>query len=129
MTWLLRLIVSPDVLNHFQPFRIRIRVVLLSYVSGSIPAEALQGLYANAFGALKEGGKVIIHDFFIDIDNNGRGPPNSALWALAHVSVNPTGMGLVPKRVIDILNEQGFTAPRVHELIPGMTKVIATKKK
>ena len=102
-------------------------VVLLSYVSGSIPAEALEGLYANAFRALKQGGKVIIHDFFID--NNGRGPPNSALWALAHVSVNPTGMGLMPKRVINMLSKQGFIAPRVHELIPGMTKVIAAKKK
>lgn len=102
-------------------------VVLLSYVSGSIPSEALAGLYSNAFRALKPGGKAIIHDFFLS--NDGRGPPNAALWALAHISVNPTGMGLIPKRVINILSEQGFIAPRVHELIPGMTKVIVAKKK
>eukprot|EP00985_Skeletonema_marinoi_P002769 scaffold1140_cov149-Skeletonema_marinoi.AAC.5 len=102
-------------------------VVLLSYVSGSIPSEALAGLYSNTFRALKPGGKAIIHDFFLS--NDGRGPPNAALWALAHISVNPTGMGLIPKRVINILSEQGFIAPRVHELIPGMTKVIVAKKK
>lgn len=102
-------------------------VVLLSYVSGSIPSEALAGLYSNAFRALKPGGKAVIHDFFIN--NDGRGPPNAALWALAHVSVNPDGMGLIPKRIINILSEQGFIAPRVHELIPGMTKVIVAKKK
>ena len=102
-------------------------VVLLSYVSGSIPSDALEGLYSNAFRALKPGGKAIIHDFFID--NDGRGPPNAALWALAHISVNPAGMGLIPKRVINKLSEEGFIAPRVHELIPGMTKVIVAKKK
>jgi len=32
-------------------------VVLLSYVSGSIPSEALAGLYSNTFRALKPGGK------------------------------------------------------------------------
>lgn len=102
-------------------------VVLLSYVSGSIPGEALNGLYKNAFRALRPGGKVIVHDFFIN--NDGRGPPNSALWALAHVSVNPEGMGLIPKRIVSILSDQGFIAPRVSELIPGMTKVIVAKKK
>ena len=43
--------------------------------------------------------------------------------------MNPEGMGLIPKRIVSILSEQGFIAPRVSELIPGMTKVIVAKKK
>jgi len=101
-------------------------VVLMSYVSGSIPADALPNLYSNAYRALRPGGVVVIHDFFVN--NDGKGPTNAALWALAHVSVNPEGMGLVPRRVIEILEMGGFAAPRVLDLIPGMTQVIVAKK-
>ena len=92
----------------------------MSCVSGSIPSGALPALYKNAFQALHPGGMVVIHDFFVD--NDGNGPTNAALWVLAHVSVNPEGMGLVPCRIIKLLGEQGFIAPRVYDLIPGMTQ-------
>jgi pimeloyl-ACP methyl ester carboxylesterase/SAM-dependent methyltransferase len=101
-------------------------VVLMSYVSGSIPSDALQALYQNAFRALRPGGMVVIHDFFVD--NDGNGPTNAALWALAHVTVNPEGMGLVPRRIVNMLGKQGFIAPRVYDLIPGMTQIIVAKK-
>jgi pimeloyl-ACP methyl ester carboxylesterase/ubiquinone/menaquinone biosynthesis C-methylase UbiE len=101
-------------------------VVLMSYVSGSIPVEALEGLYRNAFRALRPGGCAIIHDFFVD--NSGRGPQNAALWALAHVSVNPEGMGLRPSRIVDLLCQEGFLAPKVDDLIPGTTQVIVATK-
>ena len=92
----------------------------MSYVSGSIPSGALPALYENAFRALRPGGMVVIHDFFVD--NDGNGPTNADLWALAHVLVNPEGMGLVLRRIIKMLGEQGFIAPRVYDLIPGMTQ-------
>ena len=101
-------------------------VVLMSYVSGSIPSGALPALYENTFQALHPGGMVVIHDFFVD--NDGNGPTNVALWALAHVLVNPEGMGLVSRRIIIFLEEQGFIAPRVYDLIPGMTQLLIAKK-
>jgi len=102
-------------------------VVLMSYVSGSVPSVALTSLYKNAHRALKPNGTLVVHDFFVD--NDGFGPTNAALWALAHVTVNPEGMGLVPRRVIGMLGEEGFVAPRVYDLIPGMTQMIVARKK
>ena len=82
-------------------------VILMSYVSGSIPSDALSSaLYENAFRALRPGGMVAILDFFVD--NDGNGPTDAALWALSHVSVNPEGIGLVPRRIINMLGEQGL---------------------
>eukprot|EP00934_Nitzschia_sp_Nitz4_P005457 Nitzschia sp. Nitz4//scaffold133_size116822//16384//18375//NITZ4_003793-RA/size116822-processed-gene-0.22-mRNA-1//1//CDS//3329535354//5447//frame0 len=100
--------------------------VLMSYVSGSIPTDALPGLYKNAFRVLKPGGVAIIHDFMVD--NDGEGPQNAALWALAHVSANPEGMGLQPKRLVDLLAEEGFVAPKVDDLIKGATQLIVARK-
>lgn len=101
-------------------------VVLMSYVSGSIPAAALPALYQNAFRVLKPGGVAVVHDFFVD--NDGKGPRNAALWALAHVTVNPEGMGLRPNRIVDMLAGEGFVAPMVDDLIPGATQVITATK-
>jgi acetylserotonin N-methyltransferase len=98
----------------------------MSYISGSIPHEALPGLYRNAYRALKPGGIVIIHDFFVD--NDGSGPTNAALWALAHCTVNPEGMGLRPNRIVQMLTEEGFVAPKVEPLIPNTTQTIVATK-
>lgn len=100
--------------------------VLMSYVSGSIPLQALPGLYSNAFKALKPGGVAILHDFFVD--NDGDGPTNAALWALAHTTVNPDGMGLRPNRIVQLLTEAGFVAPKVDTLIPKTTQTILATK-
>mmetsp|Transcript_29185 Transcript_29185/g.62537 ORF Transcript_29185/g.62537 Transcript_29185/m.62537 type:complete len:245 (-) Transcript_29185:190-924(-) len=101
-------------------------VVLMSYVSGSIPAQGLSGLYRNAYRALKPGGIAIIHDFFVD--NNGEGPKNAALWALTHVTVNPEGMGLRPGRITQLLLDEGFVSPKVDDMIPETTQlVVATR--
>ena len=101
-------------------------VVLCSYVSGSIPADALPGLYRNAYRVLKPGGRIIVHDFMVH--NDGRGPRHAALWALAHVSVNPEGMGLRPNRIVRLLSDQGFAASKVDDLIPDATQMIVATK-
>ena len=112
-------------------------VVLMSYVSGSIPTQALLGLYRNAFQALKPGGMAILHDFFVN--NHGQGPLNPALWALAHVTVNPEGMGLRPNRIVQLLcgsndcsdnstKGAGFIAPKVLDLVPETTQLIVVTK-
>ncbi|CAB9525976.1 Valacyclovir hydrolase [Seminavis robusta] len=101
-------------------------VVLMSYISGSIPVVALPGLYQNAFRVLKPGGVAILHDFFVD--NDGAGPTNAALWALAHTTVNPDGMGLRPSRIVEMLTQAGFVAPKVESLIPKTTQTIVATK-
>lgn len=104
-------------------------IALMSYVSGSLPHDTLKGVYTRAFNALKPGGKLIIHDFMVD--NSLRGPVNAALWALAHTTVNPTGIGLSPGVIIELTcgeNGVGFTAPMAHAMIPGMTKIVVLTK-
>jgi len=101
-------------------------VVNMSYITGSVPAEVIPDLYARAYQALEPGGMLIVHDFMVD--NSQSGPRNSALWALAHVAVNPTGAGLRPALICDAMGEAGFVAPRVQEMIGELTKVIVATK-
>ena len=47
-----------------------------------------------------------------------------ALWALAHVTVNPEGMGLRPSRVTNLLLDEGFVSVKVDDMIPETTLLI-----
>ncbi|KAJ9458922.1 3-hydroxy-5-methyl-1-naphthoate 3-O-methyltransferase [Diplonema papillatum] len=102
--------------------------VLMSYLSGSVPADLLLPLYQQAYKALAPGGKLIVHDFMVDDSLDG--PPVASLWAVQHIAVNVNGLGLCPANVSEVMKEAGFedVAPS-QEMIKGLTKlVIATKK-
>ena len=102
-------------------------VVLMSYVSGSVPEAALRDVYQRAHAALKPGGVAIVHDFMVDDSLDG--PRGAALWALQHVAVNADGLGLHPAAVAAKLEGAGFNAvdaPR--EMIGGMTKLVIAHK-
>ena len=102
-------------------------VVLMSYVSGSVPEAALRDVYQRAHAALKPGGVAIVHDFMVDDSLDG--PRGAALWALQHVAVNADGLGLHPAAVAAKLEGAGFSAvdaPR--EMIGGMTKLVIAHK-
>jgi len=74
-------------------------VVNMSYICGSVPKEALPSLFERAFAALRPGGRILIHDFMVQdrTQEEQQASLNGALWALAHVSVNPQGVGLRPQ--------------------------------
>lgn len=101
-------------------------VVLMSYLSGSVPETIINPLYTNAMAALRPGGRLIVHDFMVDDSLDG--PQLGALWALQHVTVNPEGLGLHPKAVIDRMLNAGFERAETMEMISGMTKVIIGHK-
>lgn len=46
-------------------------VVLMSYISGSVPEPVIGALYANAYKALKPGGRLLVHDFMVDDSLDG----------------------------------------------------------
>ena len=54
--------------------------MLMSYISGSVPEPAVGPLYANAYSALRPGGRLVVHDFMVDDSKDG--PELGALWAL-----------------------------------------------
>eukprot|EP01059_Diplonema_ambulator_P030982 TRINITY_DN5544_c0_g1_i1.p1 TRINITY_DN5544_c0_g1~~TRINITY_DN5544_c0_g1_i1.p1 ORF type:complete len:276 (+),score=104.39 TRINITY_DN5544_c0_g1_i1:343-1170(+) len=102
-------------------------VVLMSYLSGSVPASLIKPLYEQAFKALAPGGRLIVHDFMVDDTLDG--PPIAALWALQHVAVNADGLGLCPANVSSIMREAGFTTvDPAFDMIGGLTKVVVATK-
>lgn len=113
---------SPDWPVHGGSFQ----AVLMSYLSGSVPAHAIVGLYSNAYKALGPGGRLVVHDFMVD--NSLDGPQLGALWALQHVTVNPDGLGLCPGHVVSRMRTAGFARTETLDLIGGMTKVVVGYK-
>jgi len=97
-------------------------VVLMSYISGSVPEPIIGKLYANAFKALQPGGRLFVHDFIVDDAKNG--PALAALWALQHVTVNAQGLGLSPSEIISRMESAGFDNCETFEMIHGMTKLV-----
>jgi len=102
-------------------------VVLMSYISGSVPESIIGALYANAFKALKPGGRLLVHDFMVNDSLDG--PALGSLWALQHVTVNADGLGLCPAEISSRMVAAGFSDVESMEMIHGMTKLIVAHKK
>ena len=102
-------------------------VVLMSYISGSVPEAIIGALYKNAFKALQPGGRLLVHDFMVNDSLDS--PALGALWALQHVTVNADGLGLCPKNVIERMEAAGFSDASSQEMIGGLTKLIVAHKK
>merc|ERR1712050_665072 len=103
-------------------------VVLMSYISGSVPEAIISGLYSNAMKALKPGGRLLVHDFMVNDSLDG--PALGALWGLQHVTVNADGLGLCPQEIISRMGKAGFDTAKCEtmEMILGMTKLIVAHK-
>ena len=102
-------------------------LVLMSYISGSVPEAIIGKLYENAFKALKPGGRLLVHDFMVNDSLDG--PALGSLWALQHVTVNAGGLGLTPAEVISRMAAAGFAKCETMEMINGLTKLIVAFKK
>ncbi|MEQ8344613.1 MAG: methyltransferase [Sneathiellaceae bacterium] len=101
-------------------------VILMSYLLGGVPADEVPGLVQKARAHLKPGGVLIVHDFMVDDDRSG--PPLAAFWALQHMVFTPEGMSLTAGGVRKVMEEAGFQAPRIEDLIAGMTKVLIARR-
>lgn len=100
--------------------------VLISYVSESVPADAVPKMYARAFDRLRPGGALVVHSFMVDDSMDG--PKLAALWSLQHVAVNVNGIGLTPSTVTSFMAEVGFTEVHHSDMIGGMTKLVIGRK-
>jgi len=103
-------------------------VVLMSYISGSVPEPIISKLYSNAMKALRPGGRLLVHDFMVNDSLDG--PALGALWGLQHVTVNAKGLGLCPREIILRMGQAGFDTSKCEtmEMIHGMTKLIVAHK-
>jgi SAM-dependent methyltransferase len=101
-------------------------VVLFSYISGSVSAEGVAELYRRAHRALVPGGIVLVHDFMVDDDR--RGPPLTAIWALQHLTFTPGAVSLTTGFVTSRLEEAGFGGVSINGFVPGMTRLAQARK-
>merc|ERR1712086_486090 len=101
-------------------------VVLISYVSESVPGTAVPDLYSRAYERLRPGGLLIVHSFMVDDSLDG--PELGALWSLQHVAVNVDGIGMTPSIVTKFMADAGFQEVTHSDMIGGMTKLVIGKK-
>jgi hypothetical protein len=82
--------------------------------------------YRRAHRALVPGGIVLVHDFMVDDDR--RGPPLTAIWALQHLTFTPGAVSLTTGFVTSRLEEAGFGGVSINGFVPGMTRLAQARK-
>jgi 2-hydroxy-4-(methylsulfanyl)butanoate S-methyltransferase len=100
-------------------------VVLMSYLLSAVSPRAIRHLLAQAYGALRPGGVVLLHDFMVDEDRTG--PTTAALWFTVFLS-NPEAISFTPGWLGEVMREQGFAVENVREVIPQSTKLLVANK-
>lgn len=94
-------------------------IVLMSYLFSGVPGDAHHGLIADAWRALKPGGRILVHDFVVD--ESREGPRLAALWQLQHTAFTPEARSLDDGWLKAALGGAGFTDVSVRPMIPEMT--------
>jgi 2-hydroxy-4-(methylsulfanyl)butanoate S-methyltransferase len=100
-------------------------VVLMSYLLSGVGGATIPGLVQRAYEALRPGGRLLIHDFFVDDDR--RGPKGAALWFVAF-AFNPDAVSLTPGGVTSLIEAAGFREAEVRSVIPGLTRLAVGRK-
>jgi hypothetical protein len=62
------------------------------------------------------------------VDDDGTGPPLTALWALQHATFTPDAVALTPVFVAGLLEKAGFDDLEVKNFVPGMTRLVHARK-
>lgn len=99
--------------------------VLLSYLLSAVGEDALPRLLQFSYDALRGGGQLFIHDFFVDDDR--RGPKGAALWFVPFL-FNPAAVSFTPGGVSGMLAASGFQDIEIRHVIPGLTRLAVARK-
>ena len=99
--------------------------VLLSYLLSAVAGDAIPRLARLAHDALRPGGQVLVHDFFVDDDRSG--PRGAALWFVSFL-FNPHAVSLTPTATSAALRSAGFADVTVRDVIPGLTRLVVGRK-
>ena len=100
-------------------------VILMSYLLSAVSQRAIRHLIEQAYGSLRPGGMLLLHDFMVEEDRTG--PTTAALWFTVFLS-NPEAISFTPGGLVELLSEQGFAVEEVREVIPSITKLLVAKK-
>lgn len=99
--------------------------VLLSYLLSAVAGDAIPRLIQLSYEALRAGGQLLIHDFFVD--NDRCGPKGAALWFISFL-FNPDAVSFTPGGITGLIEASGFRDVEVRDVIPGLTRLAAARK-
>ena len=101
-------------------------VVLMSYLLSAVKEDDIPTLLASAYRSLRPGGRLIVHDFMLDDDEQG--PALAAQWFLLGLALQPDAGSFSAATLSVLLAEQGFTGVSSQTLIPQITKIVVGSK-
>lgn len=101
-------------------------IVLLSYLLSAVRERDIATLIENGFRSLRPGGRLIIHDFMLD--DNEQGPALAAQWFLTILAHQPDAASFSAETLTDLLVGQGFVNASAQVLIPQITKTVICQK-
>lgn len=101
-------------------------LVLQSYLLSAVAGDAIPELFERAHQALRPGGRLVVHDFFVDDDRSG--PQGSALWFTSFL-FNPDAISFTPSQIEEHMGRAGFEAFEVRDVIPGLTRVAVSTRR
>ncbi len=100
--------------------------VLQSYLLSAVGADSFPRLMERAHGALRPGGQLLIHDFFLDDDR--RGPSGAALWFVPFL-FNRGAVSFTPADITRLAEAAGFIDVATRDVIPGLTRLLTARKR
>ena len=99
--------------------------VLLSYLLSAVSANRFPSLLERAQGALRPGGQLLVHDFFVDDDR--RGPSGAALWFVPFL-FNREAVSFTPADITRLAEAAGFIDVATRDVVPGLTRLLTAHK-
>ena len=99
--------------------------VLMSYLLSAVADADIDLLVQKARTALKQGGRLVIHDFMLDADRGG--PREAALWFLSYISSRADTISFSAEELSDRLSRHGFAVTTSGVLIPEITKFLVAR--
>ena len=101
-------------------------VVFMSYLLSAVRGDDIAPLLQRARGALRPGGKLIVHDFMLDETRSG--PSSAALFFLSYLSSNPDAVSFTAADVARWMEAAGFVDPTEEIMIPDITMMVTATR-
>jgi 2-hydroxy-4-(methylsulfanyl)butanoate S-methyltransferase len=101
-------------------------VVLMSYLLSAVSEQSIPVLLRKAWSSLRSGGRLLIHDFMLDDEEDG--PSLAALWFLQYVSGRLDGVSFSAAKLGTHTKDAGFVGFSDQVVIHDITKLVVCKK-
>ena len=102
-------------------------VVLMSYLWSAVGGDDIRILARRAFGAIKPGGLLLVHDFMVDDAHES--PPFAAWYLLLSLLDNPQAQCLTPSLVEGELLDAGFEIEATEPMLDEITSVTRARRR